>query len=254
MLSIVRENPVLRENPVRQLPDIVGVKVYPGGTWVVVRNGRGFGEPPRGKKGDGTIKKLSFRARARMLLMATETGVEFRSMMTLTYGLDFPRDGKRVKSDLNKFLNWVRRVLGCEYLWFLEFQKRGAPHVHILLAVESGDRYEFAKRWCEIASDDWRERLKIFRVHSNQLQWQNARREGGMIRYVAKYATKPGQKIVPRNYQNVGRFWGVSKGVAQGVPDPVEIEATELELRDYLRATGHRIADWETLPKVIFGA
>lgn len=235
----------------RQVPPVDGVKIYPGGTWIVSRTGTPGTRPI--PTGDGKIRLLSRKSRERLLMIATETGVQFRSMATLTYGRDYPGEGTRVKADLNRFLNYVRRCLKCEYLWFLEFQRRGAPHIHILLSVSSGDRYEFAKRWTEIASDDWQERIKIFKVHSHPDQWQDARSETGMVRYVAKYATKTAQKVVPANYQNVGRFWGVSSGVRSEFPDPVEIKVTEQELREYLEAAGHRVADWEVLPRVIFG-
>lgn len=236
----------------RYIPPIIGATVYPNGTWEVRR--AGFGRPDRHPgRGDGKIEYLSARSRARLLFMATETGVKFNSMMTLTYGRNYPQSGRRVKSDLNKFLNWIRRNLGCQYLWFLEFQSRGAPHLHILLELPVGDRYEFADRWARIAEPDWSERIKVFKVHSHPKQWENSKTQSGMVRYVAKYATKTSQKFVPANYQDVGRFWGVSSGVRLTIPDGIGMEVSEEQLRDYLAEIDHRVKDWEVIPKLIFG-
>lgn len=234
------------------IPPIIGISAYPGGTWVIRRVGMKGRQPPPGQRGN-TIERLSHRSRARLLMLATETKVQFQSMMTLTYGAEFPYEGKRVKKDLNRFLTWVRRRLKCEYLWFLEFQKRGAPHIHILLSTERIDRYEFAKAWCEIASDNPEERIKIFKVHAHPDQWQAVRKNNGLVRYVAKYATKCRQKTVPKEYQNVGRFWGASREVKDSMPEPVDVQVSEWALREHLDNLEHRCADWEVLPLIIFG-
>ncbi|GAH86880.1 unnamed protein product, partial [marine sediment metagenome] len=55
-------------------------------------------------------------------------------MVTLTYPAVFPKNGKVVKKHLNVMLKWLKyRLPAKNYLWFFEWQRRGAPHVHILL-------------------------------------------------------------------------------------------------------------------------
>lgn len=57
-------------------------------------------------------------------------------MITLTYPSRHPVDGRVSKSHLDNFFRSVRRQYSgqFEYLWFMEFQIRGAPHYHILTA------------------------------------------------------------------------------------------------------------------------
>jgi hypothetical protein len=91
-------------------------------------------------------------------------------------------------------------------LWFLEFQKRGAPHIHVLMGKDVEiDREWFASTWFRIVgSND----AKHYRVHLHAKQWQKVYSEDGCERYVAKYAHKTFQKVVPEGFENVGRFWG----------------------------------------------
>jgi hypothetical protein len=54
--------------------------------------------------------------------------------MTLTYPREWSPDCRRWKSDLDNFLYRLeRRYPGVAAVWRLEFQKRGAPHFHLLV-------------------------------------------------------------------------------------------------------------------------
>ena len=93
------------------------------------------------------------------MAIAQATDVEFRSMLTLTYPRQFPKDGHIVKKDLNALLQKVRRNIEGEYLWFLEFQTRGAPHIHLLLTgkdISPRKRTDYGFFWAgRIAQSDW---------------------------------------------------------------------------------------------------
>lgn len=55
-------------------------------------------------------------------------------MITLTYPREYSKDGQTVRKNRDNFLRFCRREFGNpDYLWFLEFQRRGAPHIHLLL-------------------------------------------------------------------------------------------------------------------------
>jgi hypothetical protein len=58
------------------------------------------------------------------------------SFVTLTYPGEYSSDWQTWKRDLDVFLRWLKRnmaeAIGC--IWRVEFQKRGAPHFHLLLA------------------------------------------------------------------------------------------------------------------------
>lgn len=155
----------------------------------------------------GEIVKLSRDSLARLAFVANNTAADFEYMVTLTYPMEFPSDGATVKKNLNRFLSWVRSCWeGVGYLWFLEFQKRGAPHIHILLTVPL-DREKVSERWYKaVGSEDEKHLAAGTRV-------EKLRSTRGGARYVTKYAQKAKQKHVPKEYRNCGRFWGHSRNV-----------------------------------------
>lgn len=136
-------------------------------------------------------------------------------MLTLTYPADFPEDGELVKRQLHSFFVWLRRhceqhAIGTEFqgvqfsaFWFLEFQKRGAPHIHIFI-THPAKHQAVAFRWFNgVGSDDDRH-LRA----GTRIEWLKKGR-AGVIAYASKYAAKQSQKVVPEWFDNVGRFWGV---------------------------------------------
>lgn len=160
------------------------------------------------------VRELSPRSRARLAFVAANTAVEFRGMITLTYPAVFPEDGREVKRQLNRFLSWLRsRSPGLEYLWFLEFQRRGAPHVHILTSADLSQlREDVSARWyAAVGSEDERHLRAGTRC-------ERIRKPGGGARYAVKYAAKMRQKRLPEGYVNPGRWWGHSRGVK---PEPL---------------------------------
>lgn len=145
-----------------------------------------------------------------------------------------------------------------DYCWFLEFQRRGAPHIHILLTLPEPDklgRVEFALLWANIVAPPTREeKEKIFLVHAHAVKgktaWEAIREKDGAKKYALKYALKTYQKDVPETFQDVGRFWGTSRNVP-----PAEIRRipiTEQELREILTKLDNPVAGWPILPKIVF--
>jgi len=209
------------------------------------------------------IKELSFDSRARLAFTASNAKCGWVSMITLTYGEYYPKRGVFCKKDLNKFLTQLRKTFeGIRYLWFLEFQARGAPHVHILTdnAPANERRLEFARLWAFYALnyapdnviDTQLEKLLAFNTYVDEgglKFWQDAHSHGGLSRYAVKYACKTEQKKVPPEYRDVGRFWGCSRGLVEFVGDEViagqDYTATLREIleRKHLKAC----------PKYVFG-
>lgn len=240
------------ENNIYCSPVVVGFELYHNGTCKVMYEAYSVPDgTPKPKR--GVIKYLSQKSRNKLALVVTETQVRFRSILTLTWPKVYPRDGREVKKLLNRVLNWIRRNLECEYLWFLEFQARGAPHIHILLETEVRKREKLANYWSRVVTDDESERRKVRRVHSHSRQWQNVQKPDGARRYATKYATKTEQKTVPLSYQNVGRFWGASRTVTESIPEPQTLRCTEWSLRMLLAGTNHRCKNWQKIPSTIFG-
>ena len=78
------------------------------------------------------IFQFSDSSRRRLLHVCRNSGHHIKSQYCLTYHETWPQDGKEVKAKLNHFITCYKRAFGADskYLWVLEFQRRGAPHIH----------------------------------------------------------------------------------------------------------------------------
>jgi len=229
--------------------EVVGVSIYR--TDVLVH--RGGTAPDVHDRTRGEIKEFSAKSRARLAFVASNTEVEFRTMITLTYPGDFPSDGRKVKSDLNKFLQWVTKDQGrCSVLWFLEFQQRGAPHVHCLYSFgiprnadeRRGLRFRVSAAWYRIVgSGDVRHLQAGTRT-------ERIRKRDGARHYAVKYAAKMHQKEVPASYRNVGRFWGCSRDVPPA-EQPI-IRCTDDDVRGVLHGWQFEPSSERPIFRVLF--
>lgn len=206
-----------------------------------------------GREKNKGIQKYSNASGKRLAFVANNTAVVFKTMITLTYPNKWERDGREVKRHLNMFLNSLRRK-NLEYLWFLEFQKRGAPHYHILIDGYCDKDY-VAQRWYEIVDSGDEKHLKAgTRVEA-------LRSHRGGAHYATKYAMKRVQKTPPKQYSNVGRFWGHSKKVKPECKSVVT-DVTVAQVLDYCadnKRAKNQLALWFAgggVPplSVIFGA
>lgn len=187
----------------------------------------------------------SRHSRRRLQFYAANTSVEFRNMLTLTYP-NIETDGKLVKKHLNHFLTRCRqRLESFSYLWFLEWQKRGSPHFHIL--TPQFIPYDWvAAEWYRIVDSGNPDHLAAgTRVEA-------LREKDGGKRYAVKYASKTFQKEAPEEYHNVGRLWGCSRDVKPDPPTVLDVRPGDLAAL---------LADWkpgailaETPLSVLYGA
>lgn len=221
----------------------------------------------------GAVVQLSRRSVNNFVLRVGSSSHLLRSMSTLTYGAGFPLTGKQVKADMKAWLISMARKFGlAEYAWFFEFQKRGAPHVHVLLDIVcpgSAARSEAARIWARVSTPDnfWYSSLKrekgrlenagerylreaVEAQHRRADGWANIRRTDGAFRYVVKYACKPYQKYPPDWFGHVGRYVGWSSGFA--LPDVTPMGLTEDQARQLLGLLGRDMGGFEVLPRVIF--
>lgn len=186
---------------------IIGIRVYRQDV-VVLRQGvsREGVYPVR-----GDVSVFSRRSRQRLAFIASNTDIHFTSMLTLTYPREFPNDGDDVKRNLRAFIKALRRkTSSVSLLWFLEFQRRGAPHIHIM--VRGVRVYKPMQRW---VSETW------YRICGTAdprhlragTRLERVRNPNGARNYAVKYAHKMHQKRVPEAYRNVGRFWGCTRDV-----------------------------------------
>ena len=195
---------------------------------------------------DGKVTEFSRKSRQHLAFVAQNTKAEFDRMITLTYPAVYPMDGKECKAHLNVFLQWLRRRDIQNYLWFMEFQRRGAPHFHIL--IEGGkfiDRSELADRWYQIVGSD-----DINHYHAGT-RIESGRKKGGLHRYAVKYASKLYQKNVPESFGNVGRLWGCSRNVKPSPNATIKVDSEE-GLKSLLREWEH--IDKSEIYSVLFNA
>ncbi len=247
--------------------EIIPRSAYPVGgalvrrkTMIIKREGKRTDADGLRPRKRGNVKSFSKKSKAQLALVVTETTVSFVSLLTLTFGLEYPKKGKITKRILNSFLTWLRTTQegGIDYCWFLEWQARGAPHIHILLDFARSEcvHEKVAIRWASLAkkalalSDS--QASKMRQQHRRLSVWEDVRSKQGAERYVVKYALKSDQKKVPSSYENSGRFWGTSRNVRAKIPEGIEFECDEDELREWLALHGQKSANWENLPKILF--
>lgn len=227
---------------------VVGVAIYRQDA-VVLREGVPLPCPEETR---GDVMEFSYASRQRLAFVASNTEADFTAMVTLTYPRLYPEDGHTVKAQLNTFLTWLRRTIpGISYLWFLEFQKRGAPHIHLLMdfwprtrPAILGLRVLVASAWWRAVGsyngDHWLAGTRAERLRS---------KDGGR-HYAVKYSMKMRQKAVPELYRNVGRFWGASRDV---MPEPLqERRATEDDIRARLEGWEHYAGEDKPLYTVLY--
>lgn len=214
-----------------------GVRGGPARGRIVVRVARGvvsigqvpLRDPdlPRGRR--GRVDGLSDGSRSRLGRWLRECRADYRVLLTLTVR-DWEaseRCGRDFKVALDRMLVWLMRRITrpggwffppnsqnpeCVHpedaglTWFLEFQGRGAPHVHILL-TSPVPRGTVAGQWAKIASDAGFGDFEALQSASTRIEWLR----GGSnkaSRYALKYAGKLAQKDVPHGYWS-GRMWGI---------------------------------------------
>jgi hypothetical protein len=112
---------------------------------------------------------------------------------------------KRAK---RKFLKRVREKFSSSFskwgvLWFMEFQRRGAPHLHFLMDLgklnDSSWRY-----WLDWFVGCWRKAIDYEDMKSNAVEFKNMKKND--FRYCRNYASKMEQKNAPF-VDNWGKWW-----------------------------------------------
>ncbi len=161
-----------------------------------------------------------------MLFVAYNAIAEWRAWVGLTYPSEFPKDGRVSKSHLNEVLIYSKRFCDVEhYLWAFEFQERGAPHFHVLFD-HYVDKEWLSKTWYEIVgSGDMRH------LHAGTSVKAVYSQVEGVGYLLKEYGAKKRQKVVPVGFENVGRFWGASRGLAvpqQSASFGIDLESVQL--------------------------
>lgn len=193
------------------------------------------------------ITEWSRRSRARMVRALAE--IDFDSwqgdtfaMVTLTLPGEWERvapTGAHMKGALRR-LRWrFERATGKPWqaAWKLEFQKRGAPHFHLLMkppARVAGERFEdwLSRAWADCVGAEGDEYVRHVAAGTNVDYGSRTTDPKRVAVYFLKHSSKTSddkeyQHIVPALWRSPGagpgRFWGIA-GLRR-VRASVEIEA-----------------------------
>lgn len=183
-----------------------------------------------------------FSRRARSRMMTRMATIDFDkvhlSMVTLTYGKEFPKDSDVWKRDKHTMVKALRRRLpDIGIIWKLEPQKRGAPHYHLFLFFPKSHypkmRDAFlckdwlALRWAEITGDTSADHIAA------GVRVERIRTVNGMMKYASKYIAKNIEhEEHAAMWQNVGHYWGTHNRDA--IP---EAETTRIEFTNAIEQT-----------------
>lgn len=198
------------------------------------------------------------------------------AMVTLTYPGDWETvapDGKTSKAHLQAFRRRYERAWGepLRAVWKLEFQRRGAPHYHLLMRPPQGQaatpgararadrlvgagmdfRRWLSEVWADIVGHPDPEERRRHRLAGTGVDWREGLRANDPRR-VAVYFTKHGsfaakeyQHVVPTAWrapgQGPGRFWGywhLEKASRGAEVSPADGIAAGRILRRWARAQG----------------
>jgi len=178
--------------------------------WTARQNGNNGGGGRRGK-----ITVFSAKSRRRLIRYLFSLEKSPVVMVTLTYPKEWNPDYEVWKRDLDVFLKRVaRKFPKYWFIWKLEFQKRGAPHFHLLGSFGEGvvvnkEVMEWVSRaWYEVVNSGYEKHLKA----GTNIEVLDSKKK--VIFYVCKYISKEDMpKDENKKSIKVGRWWGKSGNV-----------------------------------------
>lgn len=182
-------------------------------------------DPLRSQVGGGLRKEIttfSPEARRRLRFLLRNTIDRMEVCLHLTYPAEFPASGQVCKKHLRTFLDCLRERK-ISYVWVMEFQRRGAPHFHLLIDSRL-DKEWISKAWYRIVKSGDEKHL---RAGTRIEAIDNEENRNKIINYLLSYIAKSYQKAVPSDFSQVGRFWGCSQGLLKENSDGVRQAITE---------------------------
>lgn len=164
-------------------------------------------EVQRAKRGKISIFSAGSRRRLLRALASTQRKAK-AGMITLTYPQVWDANPKAWKGHLRAFVRRLNRRYPeiCGF-WKLEFQRRGAPHFHLVCwGMPAGEGTHAFEELIEFVSKAWYQVVKSgdLRHLYAGTRCELIRSEKGIMAYAAKYVGKP----ETLETSGVGRWWG----------------------------------------------
>lgn len=194
---------------------ICTVTTYGGGSFAELRPperaGRIGGGGPRGHVTE--FSRASRRRLMKLLASIDKEAVEIPLFLTLTYPAAYPEDAPTVASHLRAFRErLVRRYGKRPGIWRKEYQRRGAPHLHVMIWVDA-DLAELrrwvSRAWYEVVGSGDERHLRAGTQVQQVKSWRGVR--GYAAKYMGKIETlragAPSGCV--RMSGSAGRQWGV---------------------------------------------
>lgn len=224
--------------------------VWQDGRLLQVRDGEAQAQTGGGIRGE--VQGFSGASRRRLMYLLASvdrTRVEVPLFVTLTYpGEDWERFGGR-KEEVKRHLDVLRHWLfyhhpGAIVIWRLEFQKRGAPHFHLLVfGVGFIDCHYLAYEWHKAVGSGQATHLLSGTQVCACKSWVHA------TSYVSKYLAKKesfADSDVPI-HSLPGRIWGIwgrkflpREAVEYALTDEQLFQLRRI-MRGYCRSAGYRL-------------
>lgn len=177
----------------------------------------------------GVITGFSSKSRKRLMRKIAQTKKSaLPCFVTLTYPGEYSEDPRQWKKNLRAFLARLKRKYPlASAVWKLEFQKRGAPHYHLLVwGVEWIELLCFVPgAWYQVVGSGDERHFRAGTQVSKVRSWR------GVMAYASKYLGKLGS--VPTD--EPGRFWGVFNAEAIPWAEMVDYAVTDKEAVKVLR-------------------
>lgn len=161
------------------------------------------------------VNYISYKTPYSNYLCSTKAFGRMSSESVFMNSIEGGREFKRHMAAFRKRLDLKLRKLMIDdwsALWFLEFQKRGAPHIHLMIFNCDIPVYKrvslrewLGLAWAEIVGNPIEEEFNKHVKAGTKIEKMRKRHFG----YAMKYASKMEQKQVPSEFKKVGRFWGV---------------------------------------------
>jgi len=150
--------------------------------------------PPSAKR--GAVTGLSKDSRRRLSILLASLVEVSTWHITLTWGATYPDEPAEVKRVIHSWGAVARRLGHCG-VWRLEWQKRGAPHFHVLILgdLDPSQESSLVAAWARISGNG--------NVHGADVR---PAVQGKAAWYLALHQSKGGQHISPDWWR--GRVWG----------------------------------------------
>jgi len=180
--------------------------------------------------------------------------------LTLTYPSIYPKDGQVLKSHLNAYAKRIKRFCrdygDVTFIWKMEFQRRGAPHFHLMIITRKPIPLEKFRSWglkswndlvgkWILAEDGYSgdEKKQAIEKHAKAgIEADKVKKSTkGLVNYMVWYISKGSYKglakdyqhEVPKEYQNSGRWWGIygkKSGVVDFIKKTIRITEEDYEI------------------------